>query len=216
MKSFKKSLGVFVFLFLSFILWTVAISFIDLGSIGPNGSSVGFATLNGWFHSVTGVHMTLYLITDWAGLVPVAVGFGFAVLGLVQWIKRKNILKVDFNILTLGGFYILVLAFYLLFEEFVVNYRPILINGYLEASYPSSTTLLVFCIMPTAILQLKARIKRQTLKKVLNIIIVVFTVFMVVGRLISGVHWLTDIIGGILLSGSLVTLYYSINKKPTV
>lgn len=216
MKSFKKSLGVFVFLFLSFILWTVAISFIDLGSIGPNGSSVGFATLNGWFHSGTGVHMTLYLITDWAGLVPVAVGFGFAVLGLVQWIKRKNILKVDFNILTLGGFYILVLAFYLLFEEFVVNYRPILINGYLEASYPSSTTLLVFCIMPTAILQLKARIKRQTLKKVLNIIIVVFTVFMVVGRLISGVHWLTDIIGGILLSGSLVTLYYSINKKPTV
>ena len=212
MKSFKKSLGVFVFLFLSFILWTLAISFIDPEAIGPNGSSVGFASLNGWFHSVTGVHMTLYHITDWAGLVPVAVGFGFAVLGLVQWIKRKNILKVDFNILTLGGFYVFVLGFYLLFEELVVNYRPILINGYLEASYPSSTTLLVLCVMPTAILQLNARIKNKVFKRIVSLLIISFTVFMVVGRLVSGVHWLTDIIGGILLSGSLVTLYYSINK----
>lgn len=212
MKNFKKSLGVFVFLFLSFILWTLAISFIDLAAIGPNGSSVGFATLNGWFHSVTGVHMTLYHITDWAGLVPVAVGFGFAILGLVQWIKRKSFLKVDFNILILGGFYLIVLAFYLLFEEFAVNYRPILINGYLEASYPSSTTLLVLCVMPTAILQFNARIKNSLLKRIVSVTIISFTVFMVVGRLISGVHWLTDIIGGILLSGSLVSLYYSINK----
>lgn len=212
MKSFKKSLGVSVFLMFAFVLWTVAICFIEINAIGPNGSKVGFASLNRWFHSLTDVHMILYHITDWAGLVPVAVGFGFSFLGLFQWIKRKSILKVDFSILTLGGFYILVLAGYLLFEEFIVNYRPVLINGYLEASYPSSTTLLVLCVMPTAILQFNHRIKNKTLKNLLNTIIVIFMVFMVIGRLISGVHWFTDIVGGILLSGSLVTLYLAINK----
>lgn len=212
MKSFKKSLGVSVFLMFAFVLWTVAICFIEINAIGPNGSKVGFASLNRWFRSLTDVHMILYHITDWAGLVPVAVGFGFSFLGLFQWIKRKSILKVDFSILTLGGFYILVLAGYLLFEEFIVNYRPVLINGYLEASYPSSTTLLVLCVMPTAILQFNHRIKNKTLKNLLNTIIVIFMVFMVIGRLISGVHWFTDIVGGILLSGSLVTLYLAINK----
>ena len=208
MKSFKKSLGVF----LVFVLWTVAICFIDLAAIGPNGSSVGFATINGWFHKLTGVHMTLYHITDWLGLVPVAVGFGFAILGLVQWIKRKNILKVDFSILTLGGFYIIVLAAYLLFEEFAVNHRPVLINGFLEASYPSSTTLLVLCVMPTAIMQFNSRIKSVRFKRAVWVLITAFIVFMVIGRLISGVHWLSDIIGGFLLSCSLVMMYYSLNK----
>ena len=196
-------------LLLAFILWTLAICLIDVQPIGPNRSEVGFATVNGWFHRLTGVHMVLYHITDWLGLVPVAVGSGFAILGLIQWSKRKNIRKVDFSILVLGGFYIVTLAAYLLFEEFVINYRPVLIAGYLEASYPSSTTLLVLCVMPTAMLQLRERRK----SKAWQILIAAFIVFMVVGRLISGVHWLTDIVGGMLLSGSLVMFYYTITSK---
>ena len=124
-------------LFLLFTLWTIALTFIDVQPIGPRNSSVGFAAMNAWFHNLTGVHMLLYTITDWAGLVPVFFGFSFAVFGLVQWIKRRNILKVDSDILLLGCFYIVVLAVYLLFENLAINYRPILINGYLEASYPS-------------------------------------------------------------------------------
>ena len=209
MKSFKIGFGVF----LVFVLWTLVICFVDVKAIGPNGSSVGLATINGLFHKLTGVHIRLYHITDWLGLVPVSVGFGFAVLGLVQWKSRKNILKVDFSILTLGGFYIIVLAAYLLFEEFAVNYRPVLINGFLEASYPSSTTLLVLCVMPTAIMQFNKRIKNALLRRTVSSLIIVFMIFMVIGRLISGVHWLSDIIGGILLSGSLVMVYYSLNKK---
>lgn len=161
-------------------------------------------------HALTGVHMQLYTITDWLGLVSVAFGFGFALLGLVQWFKRKRIRKVDRSILILGVFYIVTLAAYLFFESYVINYRPVLIEGYLEASYPSSTTLLVLCVMPTAILQLRERIKKRAFCKVATIIIKAFIVFMVVGRLVSGVHWLTDIIGGILLSAGLVMLYDSL------
>ena len=169
--------------------------------------AVGFAALNAFFHRLTGVHMTLYVITDWLGLVPVAFGLGFALLGLVQWIRRKNILKVDRSILTLGGFYIAVMAVYLFFENFVVNYRPVLIEGFLEASYPSSTTLLALCVMPTAMMQLKIRIKNRIFRRCVLLAIAAFTAFMVIGRLVSGVHWLTDIVGGALVSGGLVTIY---------
>ena len=196
-----------IIMLFAFALWTVLVSFVDVKAIGPNGSQVGFASLNGAVHSLTGVHMWLYTVTDWLGLVPVFVAFGFAMLGLVQWIKRKNILKVDLNILVLGGFYIIVIFFYLFFEEVVINFRPVLINGYLEASYPSSTTLLVLCVMPTALMQLNYRIKNSILKNTLKYLIIAFISFMVLGRLISGVHWITDIIGGALLSCGLVLLY---------
>ena len=195
----------------AFVLWTVLVSVVDVRAIAPNGSSVGFATLNGYVHNLTGVNMRLYSITDWLGLVPIGVAFGFAMLGLVQWIKRKSLFKVDRSILALGGFYVAVMAVYILFEFVVINYRPTLIDGYLEASYPSSTTMLVMCVMPTAKMQLRARIKNNGLKHCVKILIAVFTSFMVVGRFVSGVHWITDIIGGALVSAGLVITYASVS-----
>ena len=156
--------------------------------------------------------MTLYTITDWLGLVPLCFVLGFALLGLVQLIQRRSIIKVDYSILVLGGFYILVMAAYLLFEVVAINYRPVLINGYLEASYPSSTTMLVMCVIPTAMMQFNTRIKNKTIRKVILGILAAFTAFMVIGRLISGVHWFTDIVGGALLSAGLVMLYYSVSS----
>ena len=194
-----------------FVLWTVLVSVVDVRAIGPNGSSVGFATLNGYVHDLTGVNMRLYSITDWLGLVPIGVALGFAVLGLVQWVGRKSLFKVDRSILALGGFYIIVLAMYIFFEIVVINYRPVLIDGYLEASYPSSTTMLVMCVMPTAMMQLHVRIKSDVFRRCVLIPIAAFTAFMVIGRLASGVHWLTDIIGGALVSAGLVITYASVS-----
>ena len=203
-----KSIYVSVGLLAAFALWTTLLYFVDVAAIGPRGSSVGFATLNGFFHECTGANMSLYVLTDWLGLVPIAVALGFAVLGLVQWIKRRSICKVDKTLFALGGFYLIVMAAYVVFEFVVVNRRPVLIDGYLEASYPSSTTMLVACVMPTACMQLHARIQNKTLRRTMNGLIFAFTVFMILGRLISGVHWLSDIIGGLLLSAGLVRAYY--------
>lgn len=195
-----------------FIIWTFLVKTIDVRKIGPKGSEVGFASLNGFFHNITGVHFGLYNLTDWLGLVPVCFMLGFAFLGLVQLLKRKNLLKVDKDILILGGFYIVLAAVYLFFEKFVINYRPVLINGILEASYPSSTTLLTLCVMPSSAILLDRRIKEPKLRKAAVFIIGIFTVFMVFARLISGVHWITDIIGGIFLSIGLVFVYYSLTE----
>ena len=211
-KETKKNFGIAAILLGAFVVWTAAVRLVDVQPIGPQGSAVGFATINGWVHDLTGVHMALYTVTDWLGLVPSGVAMGFALLGLIQWIKRKHLSQVDFSILVLGGFYLLVMAAYVLFEVFVINYRPVLINGCLEASYPSSTTMLALCVMPTTLMQLNARIRSQTLKRWVGFGITAFIIFMVIGRLLSGVHWFTDIIGGALLSAGLVMLYYSITS----
>lgn len=195
---------------IAFVLWTVLLRFVDVKPIGPKNSRVGLSTINQFIHNLTGTNMTLYNITDWLGLVPIAFVIGFGFLGLFQWIKRKHLKNVDYSIFVLGGFYIAVMAVYLLFETVVINYRPVLISGFLEVSYPSSTTLLVMCVMPTAIMQLNERLKNGIFKKCLITLIVLFTIFMVAGRIISGVHWITDIIGGALLSTGLVTLYQAV------
>ena len=211
-KETKKNFGIAAILLGAFVVWTAAVRLVDVQPIGPQGSAVGFATINGWVHDLTGVHMALYTVTDWLGLVPFGIAMGFALLGLIQWIKRKHLRQVDYSIFVLAGFYLLVMAAYVLFEVVVINYRPVLINGCLEASYPSSTTMLVLCVMPTTLMQLNARIKSQTLKRWVGFGITAFILFMVIGRLLSGVHWFTDIIGGALLSAGLVMLYYSITS----
>ena len=193
-----------------FVLWTLMVKFIDVKPIGPNESKVGFATLNRFVHELTGVHMALYNITDWLSIIPICFIFGFAVIGLVQSIKRKSVKQVDSDILILGGFYIVVMAVFVFFEYCVVNYRPVLINGVLEASYPSSTTLLVMCVMPTAMIMISRRTKNQLLKSVVLFLLFLFTIFMVAGRLVSGVHWMSDIVGGAVLSAGLVMIFYSL------
>ncbi len=194
-------------LILAFILWTILIQTVDVQPVGVNGTKVGFAAANTWFHRLTGVHMGIYTVTDWLGLVPIAVCMGFGLLGLTQWIRRKSIARVDKDILLLGGYYILVILGYLIFEMIPINYRPILIDGAMEASYPSSTTLLVLSVMPTLLFQVNRRAKSQTIRRITAALVVLFSAFMVIGRLVAGVHWLTDIAGSVLLSAGLYCLY---------
>lgn len=208
MKTHKKKSLIFgtVSIF-AFVIWTILIQTIDVQPVGLKGTNVGFATFNTWFHSITGVNMTLYTITDWLGFVPIFMGMIFGFVGLVQWIKQRNLLKVDFDIRILGIYYVIVIMCYLIFEMIPINYRPIFINGFMEASYPSSTTLLVLGVMPTLAFQANRRVKNDKFKKIISIITIMFSVFMVVGRLVSGVHWITDIIGSILLSAGLLYIY---------
>lgn len=208
-KGMKNLISGIVFIIL-FAIWTMLIQIIDVQPIGANGTNIGFTIINSWFHSLTGVNMTLYTITDWLGLVPIFICMFFGLVGLIQLVKRKNLLKVDFDIILLGVYYVIVILCYLIFEMHPINYRPILINDFMEASYPSSTTLLVLCVMPTLVFQANQRLKSITLKRFITIFAVTFSVFMVVGRLISGVHWLTDIIGSCLLSAGLFHTYKGI------
>lgn len=212
--NFKKLLCVSGLLMVLFVILTGAVLVVDVQSIGPDGSSVGLASVNRYFAEHIGVNLIWYHITDWLGIIAICFALGFAFLGLIQFIIRKSIKKVDRQIIALGVFYVLVISIYILFEHMIVNYRPILMNGALEASYPSSHTILVLCIMSTAIIMFDYLLSGQKYLRIfLNVTAVLIMVVTVFGRLISGVHWFTDIIAGMILSAGLVLLFYAVVRR---
>ena len=195
-----------------FLLWTIALCTVDVQSIGPQETSVGLAAVNAAAHKYLGTNMGLYHLTDLLSVIPFGFAAGFALLGLKQWIMRKSLRRVDGSLLLLGCFYIAVAAVYLFFERNIINYRPVLIEGRLEASYINelvglTVAMLILCIMPTAAMQLCERIPSRAVKAISVGASCAYSFFMVVGRVLSGVHWISDIVGAILLSAALVAMY---------
>lgn len=203
MRKFIKPIS----LFACFIIFTVHLKIVDVQPIGPESTSVGFATLNLVVNKFFGLKIFWYNFTDWLGLFPIFIAFAFAVFGLIQLIKRRSIFKVDKHLLFLGGFYLVVIGFYIFFEKVIMNYRPVILGVHLEASYPSSHTMIVICILESAIVILSNYIKNKKILLAIKFIFRIIIVVTIFGRLISGVHWATDIIGGIILSWSLVEFY---------
>ena len=197
-----------VILFVVFVAYTFIVTMVDVKSIGPYDTNVGLGTINKAFADGIGVHMIWYHITNILGLFSLLVAAFFAGVGVLQLVTRKSLAKVDKDIIILGGFYIVVLACYMLFDKFAINYRPVMLDGELESSYPSSHTMLAICVMSTAIMQLRWKIKDKQLRQIISGVLAFLILVIVVGRLLSGVHWFTDIIGGIFLSAVLVSLYH--------
>ena len=216
MNNKKRNFLISGILLLIAITFTILVKVVDVKQIGVNNSSIGFATLNQFIFETTGVNMIWYHITDWLGLIPVFMAIVYAFIGLIQLIKRRSIFKVDKEIILLGLYYIIVIALYVFFEKVIINYRPILMNGFLEASYPSSHTLMTICICGSSIL-INKKLFNNKITKVITYLSIIIITITVVGRLISGVHWFTDIIGGILISSGLLMTFYSllsiINKE---
>ena len=210
-KKKKLFLASCILLFIA-IIYTLLVKYVDVSNIAPDGSNVGFATINSKFRDLVGLNMTWYKITKYLGLVPIAMCGCYALLGLYQLIKTKSLKKVDMHIYALGAFYVVFAILYVLFEKIALNYRPFMIDGELEASFPSTHTLLAVCICGSSLLASKYFIKNEVLLKVTNIFTWLVMIAIVIGRTISGVHWLTDIIGGIIISlFMLMSLYTAFN-----
>lgn len=191
---------------------TVAVKKYDVAAIGPAGTSVGFATINARFAEMTGVSQFWFNLAEILGLVIILIFAIFALKGLIQLIKRRSLLKVDSNILVLGGMYFMVFALYVLFTKIAISYRPILMEGetFPEPSFPSSHTMLACVVIMGAILQLKYYIDRKWLRIVLTILMLAIMLLTIGARLMSGAHWLTDIVAGILYSATLVSAYCAV------
>ncbi len=195
--------------YIIFIVFTILVKTVNVKPVGPMESSVGFADINSSFHILTGVNLLWYEISEVFGVLAIAVCGIFGILGISQLIKRKSIKAVDRDILILGAFYAAVVACYAVFEVIVINYRPIITDEGLEVSYPSSHTMLIVCVMISAMMQIMKRVTNRTIGILLVAICLLITVLTVFGRLICGVHWLTDIVGAIFLSVALLYTYYS-------
>jgi len=208
MNSKKRNFLISSILILVAIGFTILVKVVDVKQVGVNETYIGFATINQFVFKSTGVNMIWYHITDWLGLVPIFMAMTYALIGLIQLIKRKSFFKVDKEIIILGIFYIIVIALYLFFEKVIVNYRPILMDGFIEASYPSSHTLMTVCLCGSSII-VNRKLFNNKLTKIINIISFIVIVITIIGRFISGVHWFTDILGGILISSALLMTFNS-------
>lgn len=189
------------------IIYTILVKYMDVAAIGPEQSKVGFAGMNGYFKDLIGYNKTWYTLTKYLGVLPFLLVAYFGLIGLKQLYDRRNLLQVDKRILLLGVFYVLLGLVYIFFEKVIINYRPFLQDGVLEASYPSSHTMLAICICSTAIYVGKFYIKNKRFLKIFNACNIALMIILVLGRLVSGVHWFSDILGGIIISTTLVFIY---------
>ena len=210
----KKNIILTSFLIILFGVYTYLVKTVNVKAIGPNKSKVGFAVVNKWVKNVIGKNMTVYKITEYLGYALLLIVVVFAIIGLIQLIKRKNILKVDREIISLGVLYALMAAVYIGFEKVIINYRPILIDKVLEASYPSSHTVLAMCVAISFCMVSSKYFGKFT--KFLNVVVLTLLTLVIAGRIISGVHWASDILGGVLLSCALISVFNTlIDTKKT-
>ena len=214
MKKKNAYLFGFIFLIIS-VVFTVMVKTFDVGvSTETPGYNIGFAAINNTFHSLTGVNMSFYRITNVMGIISIATGLILAFIGFLQLVIRKSFAKVDRSFYCLGGTYVLLGLIYAIFEKVIINYRPIFMDGEIEASFPSSHTLLIFVIIATAIIEANRYFSgKKTLKTVLTVIGILYIIVSVILRLLSGVHWLTDIIASLLISASITFFYYAVSKQ---
>lgn len=213
----RRNIIISIVLIILSVLFTVLVKNVDVKPIGPNESMVGFADINKLFHNLIGSNMTIYKITEVLGYIPIVMALVYVFIGFKQLIKRKSLLKVDKEIYVLALFYVLVVGVYVFFEKFIINYRPILIDGLLEASYPSSHTLMSICLCGSSII-INKKLFKNKFGDIENVLSGILILLIVIGRIISGVHWFTDILGGIIISSTLLVIFYSIisSIKPKI
>ena len=214
MKSKKSFVVSGIFAILTAVL-IVLVKNYDVAPIGPMDTTIGFSHINGGFHDFLGINIIWYKITEVFGILALLVCAGFAFMGLIQLIQRKSIVKVDETILKLGGLYVVVLGLYALFEKVIINYRPIIMSDATEpeASFPSSHTMLICVVMGSTIMVINRYIKNKRLASIMQVACAIIMIITVVGRLICGVHWFTDIMGGIFISITLLAAFFGILEK---
>ena len=207
----KKNIIVCLVLLVIAALYTIAVKTIDVDTyvVGGNDIKIGFASINKGIVDFIGENNTFYKISEVLGYLCLGLVGIYGIVGLYQLIKRKSLFKVDKEILGLGGFYIVVLGVYFLFDKIVINYRPVLEDGELAASFPSSHTVLAICVCVSAI-WINRKLFKSDMTKIANYLLALLLFLTVLFRFISGVHWFTDIVGGVIYSCALLMIFKSV------
>ena len=204
-RDFKKTVVMLVVT----ILFSVLTYVVDRKPIGYDGTSVGFSSINGLFAGSFGYNPVMDTLSDVAMYLSFLVVAAFAFIGVMQLIKGKSLSKVDKVIIGLGILYVIVAVLYVAFDKIPINYRPILPPGdtEIETSFPSTHTLVICTVLGSGIVAVKRLFKNEMTVRVLKIAFIAIMAIGVCARLFAGVHWLTDIVAGLLFSVTLVSLY---------
>ena len=198
--------------FVLFIIFTLLVKNVGVMPVGPQNSEVGFASINKAVSDSLPYNDFMYNLSEVLGYIAILSVAFFGLFGIMQLFIKKGFSKVDKDLYILCGLYAGVLACYILFEKIIINYRPVILEGELEASYPSSHTMMSVAFMLAAIQQFSMRLKKESTRRIVIISCAALGIGVILTRLLSGVHWLTDIIGAVILSTAWFLLYFGMIK----
>ena len=193
----------------AFIVLIVLLKTVDVALDENAGKEIGLSSVNFAARDAVGVHLRFYDLTQYIGYFAILSAASFAVWAAVRFfLSRFDLRKTGIDFLVLGGLYLAVILFYVFFEIVIVNYRPVLLEGTTpEASFPSSHTVLSIIVFISAARLLHRRFALRVNYLLFSLPFYALAVFTVVARFVSGVHWLTDIVGGVLLSAALLFFF---------
>lgn len=214
MKKINKDFLNSIILFVAFIAYTITASRVDVGPIGPNESKVGLSTINHFFIVVFPWNELFHNISTVLGYIIIAMAFGFFIYTIIDIVKKKSLKKADAGLIALMVYFALIVGIYILFDKvLIINYRPVILNVVLEPSYPSTHTFMAIAIMLALKTQFEYKIKDEDNKWFATTFCMAIIVATIFTRMVAGVHWFTDIIGGILLGSALASLYNAVARK---
>lgn len=214
----NKFFKIALIFFAAFCILTAMVLFVDVQPVGPLESKVGLASLNVAVNKLIGNHEVFFYISEMLGYFALMICVFFGCVGAVQLFKGKSLAAVDRKIVCLGVFYIVVIALYAAFTKIPVSFRPVLeADGTLETSFPSSHTILAVCVFITACSQsVLDKLEKKQARTTRVLLGIVLPIAMIVSRLLSGIHWFTDIVAGVLLSFALVCVYKGVIESKII
>ena len=191
-----------------FILFTIMVTALDGQTV--DGHRLGLATMNGWWRDLVGVNAAWRVVSDVVAVGTVFGAVGLLIVQIVAVVRGRGLRPVvrdwwgvDLVLISLG-------ICYGLFQIVVINYRPLLMHGVAEASYPSSHVLLFATVWPLLILTLWRMTKRRWVRVTVMVVGMMVMLAGIVARALSGYHWLSDLVGGVLLGVTLVAWYLAL------
>lgn len=193
-----------------FALLAALLLTVDRAPIAGDGSLVGLASLNASAHSLLRESHLAETLSNVLLVVPLASMLALAVMGIRQIVVRRSLAGVSRDLWFLLGLYVVMLVLYVLFNHVSINNRPLLQDGVCEPSFPSSHTLLAVTTLGAAMVQAGQRMRKGGARTTVVAVCAVAMAALVIARALSGVHWATDILGGILLGAALVAFYRAI------
>ena len=207
MKKNKTNFTMSLILLAVSLIFTLLVAFVGKAPVGPENSEVGFAALNAALHDRFGYNTAFYGVSSVLGYLTILTALINCVGFLVNLVKKKDLRMVRADLTATLGIYILLAVLYLVFEFVVINYRPVILEEGLEASFPSTHSMLAIAVMFSAARQIRTGMKESGIRSILIVLCILIGVLTPVTRFFSGVHWFTDILGGILYGLFLASLF---------
>lgn len=184
---------------LLFLLFLIMLYTVDVKNIGAGVTKVGLCFINN--HSFMASNASMWdKISDVCMYLGIGVIGALFILGVVQLIQRKNILKVDKEILVFGCLVVLMIIIWLFFDKvLIVNNRPILVDGKVECSFPSTHIMITSFALLSGSYYLFKKINKKHLTIIMYVASAIIVTICFLGRVLSGMHFLTDAVCGLLM-----------------